>query len=351
MSSIFSGNIDHSDDVQDINLPSHLSDKQTHLAIDIGGSLAKIAYYIPNNSQSVPRLRFIRFSTSNLSSCLEFLKSVLSRDITSTENPHSLAATGGGSYRFIANLTEAVSSREITIFDEMASLISGVDYLFKYVKNEVFTYDLNSPVSGVQKNIPLTEISYPYLLVNIGSGVSIVKVTSPGEFKRVSGTSIGGGTFLGLANLLTGLDSFDEILELSQNGQNQNVDMLVSDIYGKECPIPGLASNTIASSMGKVYRRDLRSTENTQTGFRSEDLCASLLYTISNNIGQIAYLNATTHNISHIYFGGYFIRGHSVTMQTLQRAINFWSGGSIDARFLRHEGYLGAIGSLMLNSN
>lgn len=36
---------------------------------------------------------------------------------------------------------------------------------------------------------------FPYLLVNIGSGVSIIKVTSLNEFERVSGSSLGGGTF------------------------------------------------------------------------------------------------------------------------------------------------------------
>ncbi len=35
--------------------------------------------------------------------------------------------------------------------------------------------------------------AFPYLVVNIGSGVSILKVTGPGKAERVSGTSLGGG--------------------------------------------------------------------------------------------------------------------------------------------------------------
>lgn len=34
-------------------------------------------------------------------------------------------------------------------------------------------------------------------------------------------------------------------------------------------------------------------------------------------------------------------------MNTLSYAINFWSKGSIKALFLRHEGYLGAVGAFM----
>jgi len=54
---------------------------------------------------------------------------------------------------------------------------------------------------------------FPYLLVNIGSGVSILKVESEDQYQRIDGTSLGGGTFYGLCNLLTGLSSFDEMLE------------------------------------------------------------------------------------------------------------------------------------------
>ncbi|KAJ3086796.1 hypothetical protein HK102_012446 [Quaeritorhiza haematococci] len=70
-------------------------------------------------------------------------------------------------------------------------------------------------------------------------------------------------------------------------------------------------------------------------------------YLVSNNIGQIAYLNAQAHGIQRIYFSGFFIRGHPITMNTLSYAINFWSKGRIKALFLRHEGYLGAMGAFL----
>jgi pantothenate kinase len=61
---------------------------------------------------------------------------------------------------------------------------------------------------------------FPYLLVNIGSGVSIIRVDSESSFERIGGTSLGGGTFWGLCNLLTGLMDFDEMLQLSEKGDN-----------------------------------------------------------------------------------------------------------------------------------
>ena len=56
------------------------------------------------------------------------------------------------------------------------------------------------------------------------------------EFERVSGTMIGGGTLMGLSNLLTGVNNFDEIIKMSQTGDNSTVDMLVKDIYGDQMP-------------------------------------------------------------------------------------------------------------------
>lgn len=64
---------------------------------------------------------------------------------------------------------------------------------------------------------------YPYLLVNIGSGVSMIKVEGDGRYERVSGSSLGGGTFWGLCRLLTGAKNFDEMLELSARGDNKSV--------------------------------------------------------------------------------------------------------------------------------
>jgi len=66
------------------------------------------------------------------------------------------------------------------------------------------------------------------LLVNIGSGVSILKVTSETEYHRVSGTSLGGGTFLGLCRLLSKYKTFDEAMDASVVGDSENVDMSVS---------------------------------------------------------------------------------------------------------------------------
>lgn len=218
------------------------------------------------------------------------------------------------------------------------------------------------------------EIIYPYLLVNIGSGVSMLKVTGPRSFQRVGGTSLGGGTLWGLLSLLTGARSFDDMLAEAEHGDNTKVDMMIGDIYGADYGKIGLKSTAIASSFGKVFRMKLQAEaaeaaeaagksehhdsnsdadgdahddSHPSHSFSSADISRSLLYAVSNNIGQIAYLQSQIHNLNDIYFGGSFIRGHRQTMNTLSYAIKFWSKGEKQAYFLRHEGYLGAVGAFL----
>jgi hypothetical protein len=47
------------------------------------------------------------------------------------------------------------------------------------------------------------------------------------SFERVSGTCIGGGTYLGLCRLLTKYKDFDAVMELCQKGDPTKCDMLV----------------------------------------------------------------------------------------------------------------------------
>lgn len=134
---------------------------------------------------------------------------------------------------------------------------------------------------------------YPYLLVNIGSGVSMVKVSGPRQYERVGGTSLGGGTLWGLLSLLTGARTFEDMLRLAEQGDNTAVDMLVGDIYGTDYGKIGLKSTTIASSFSKVYKLKRQAEQEAEdTGnlkdssydygrsFKPEDVSKSLLYAV-----------------------------------------------------------------------
>ncbi|KAK5106566.1 hypothetical protein LTS08_000686 [Lithohypha guttulata] len=348
---------------KDIRLPHH-TDVVSHVAVDIGGSLAKLVYFSREPASHIVggRLNFLNFETDRIDECIAFIQNL--KDKQSKLNgsrPADLCimATGGGAFRFYDKMKDVLQVNVVRE-DEMDCLIIGLDFFITEIPREVFAFSETEPMNFVQ---PKADI-YPYLLVNIGSGVSMIKVSGPRQFQRVGGTSLGGGTFWGILSLLTGARTFDEMLAMADRGDNAGVDLLVGDIYGTgygaNTNITGLKSTTIASTFGKVFKKKRAAERNAEdgeglakenpeelNGFCIEDMSRSLLFAISNNIGQIAYLQSEKHALKHIYFGGSFIRGHAQTMNTLSYAIKFWSKGEKQAYFLRHEGYLGAVGAFL----
>ncbi|KAI8641254.1 pantothenate kinase [Parasitella parasitica] len=333
-------------ETRDIVLPNQ-NEHVAHIAVDIGGSLAKIVYFTSSPDRAGGRLHFKKIETENIDECIDFIADLVAdaRVLTPENTNYVLKATGGGAYLFFDKFQERLPGVVIQKEDEMDCLINGLNFFITEIPYEVFTYNEQEtdPMSFEEK----TRDIYPYMLVNIGSGVSILKVTGPDEFSRISGTSLGGGTLWGLMSLLTKATSFDEMLEISKDGDNKNVDLLVGDIYGTDYTKLGLKATKIASSFGKVFKKGV---QQSQDDFHACDIAKSLLFMVSNNIGQIAYLNAKQHNLKRIYFGGCFIRGHPITMNTLSYAINFWSNGDMKALFLRHEGHLGATGAFLKHS-
>ncbi|KDP26598.1 hypothetical protein JCGZ_17756 [Jatropha curcas] len=349
--------------------PSQSLGQISHLALDIGGSLIKVVYFSRNRDSSVDhkgesssndnpgvfngnrkhtvlkgKLHFAKFETSKINDCLEFISSKKHHlgGFQHHENPAKdkkfIKATGGGAYKF-AELFKEKLGIGLDKEDEMDCLVAGANFLLKAVPREVYTY-----VDGHKEFLQIDHNDlYPYLLVNIGSGVSMIKVDGDGKFERVSGTNVGGGTFWGLGRLLTRCKSFDELLELSHRGNNRVIDMLVGDIYGgTDYSKIGLSSTTIASSFGKAISDNKEIDD-----YKPEDVARSLLRMISNNIGQISYLNALRFGLKRIFFGGFFIQGHPYTMDTISVAVHFWSKGEAKAMFLRHEGFLGVLGAFM----
>lgn len=78
-----------------------------------------------------------------------------------------------------------------------------------------------------------------------------------------------------------------------------------------------------------------------------EDISQALLLMITNNIGQVAYLNAKLHNCNKICFMGNFLRKNQISCRRLAFAIDFWSKKQMEATFFKHEGYFGALGTFL----
>lgn len=221
-------------------------------------------------------LHFLLFETRNMMSAISMLSST-----GITENIRTIGCTGGGAHKYSKEFEEQL---DITVHqeDELKCLVSGMAFAIKNVVGECYTYrsdftstndsdstpptnvnvEESSKKSEEKKSnnkesargirwrrdvkehtqkveVPFDSISpqnqFPYLVVNIGSGVSILKVNSPNSYERVSGSSLGGGTYWGLCRLLTSCATFEEVMDIAEMGDATEVDMLVRDIYGGGC--------------------------------------------------------------------------------------------------------------------
>lgn len=192
-------------------------------------------------------LNFERFETDDIDECIEFIRALIERsaqvNLVSVEEMRKgvkILATGGGAHKFY-ELFHDLLSVEIHREDEMECLIEGLKFI-TLIPDEVYYFSdalvhqvsergslKPESISGVQEdkdtpnlerpspNPPQYAVTFesnpwpqlPCLLVNIGSGVSIIKVDEDGRFERVSGTSLGGGTLWGLLSLLTPAADFD----------------------------------------------------------------------------------------------------------------------------------------------
>ncbi|GAB1608741.1 pantothenate kinase 4-like [Argonauta hians] len=361
----------------------------TRIAIDIGGSLAKIAYcslvhqkcfrvsdhltdsdrpvsiyQVSESDQYVPRVYLVQFETKYIEYFIEYISKILQDGASGRRQAPitTIKATGGGSWKH-RQLIESKLGVRLSMEDEVHCATKGCGFLLKTLPDEAFTFEREGQPQC--HFLPLNSHPYPFLLVNIGSGVVIAKVESDTEYQWVGGSPTGGATFYGLGSLLTKGKSFNELLVLADQGDRRSVDMLVSDIYGNYSHVLNMAPDQLASSFGKVQHLNLDCSGGGGGGgsgtgggtgggagnpYNPADAIASLLGLICNDIGQIASLYAQMHQCDRIYMGGGFLRCNPLTMHLLNTAITLRSKGKVRALFLRHEGYLGAVGSFLIGA-
>ena len=238
--------------------------------------------------------------------------------------------------------------------DELGVVVKGISWLLRRpLPDEVCWLSEEAPKKPSFESecrfLRSVEI-FPFILVNIGSGVSIVKVDGIDKFERISGSALGGGTFWGLCNLLCPeCKEFSDASHLAVEGDASKLNLLVEDIYGGDYELTGgkkLPGNLVASFFAKAGRDRSEAHDDAA-------VLNALITMISQNICQIAFLNSRLHSISRIVFTGNFLRQNQVARQAIatnmRRVSATGLGKQIQALFLQHEGYFGALGSFLHN--
>lgn len=345
--------------------------RDEHLALELGDGAV---------------IHLLRFHTRRMPGALALARSQLETCEGVKGAGLTVDCTGGGSRKF-AGAFAREASLTLRAHDELECLVGGLIALLRASPDDE-AFALGSGGERMGRDLSGSS-AFPFIVANVGSGVSIVLVESPDRWRRVSGTPIGGGTFFGLVNLITGLTSFSEMLSAAAKGDHTAVNLTVGDIYGDSEGVYGLRPDHIAANFGKplaarrmpgdraepaTSRRecgsdgaaaeaDSATPPRVRSGSfhsdgrfhaRTEDVCRAALVMVTDQVAQAAVMSAKHHGVRRVLFAGSFLRHGSsggVPQERLSWAIDAWSGGEAEAIFLKREGYNGALGALLASGD
>jgi len=272
------------------------------VGVDIGQSLTKIAY-----SKGNEIILMMAPTSSNYTKTKQFIEE-------NKKQYKTINFTGGKAYILYKKYSNEF---ETNLINEFEANMGGVEFLYKYNKN---------------KPMPST------IVVTIGTGTSIMLKTD--VIKHLGGSALGGGFFMGLINLLFQEDftNYSEAIRYASHGDRYHIDLKVGDIYNDEDNrVDKLFREFTAATLGKVDRDiDVKSVER-------NDIIASLIGSIGENIGTIATLMAENNEVKQIIFCGGFLIGNKLLKQILALVCKI---KRIKPVFLENSVFAGAIGAL-----
>ncbi|SPJ12599.1 pantothenate kinase, putative [Plasmodium sp. DRC-Itaito] len=206
--------------------------------------------------------------------------------------------------------------------DEMNCIMNGIHTLFNvdksFFKCERFL--------NVKVPLRITSPFHPFIIANIGSGISILKSNGYDSYQRIAGTAIGGGTLMGLAKIILDNISFEELIKCAED-KNKNIsfDLKMKHIIG-DAPVDGcIHANTLASCFGCI--RNILKERKEKNGDNKKihhEVAKGLIQMVSYNIGYMVYLLSRMHNVKRIFFSGKYISNHEYIMESLTHGVYYY---------------------------
>jgi type II pantothenate kinase len=236
------------------------------IGIDAGGTLLKIAY-IHNNKR-----HFEKHSVSDIEQFIEHLNTTHYQD--------DIYLTGGKTSDI-----KSLLSMSVHLSNEFDATYQGLKLL---IAEEGHHFD-------------------QFVYLNVGTGTSCHHADHQGQ-KRIGGSGIGGGTLMGLSQLLTGIDNFSEITSLAKKGNRDNIDLKVHHIYGNnKAPLSG---DLTASNFGNVKSGNDNNIE---------DQLQAVIALVAETVCTLGLSLAESFNTSHIVFIGSTLIGNDIMTEIINR--------------------------------
>jgi type II pantothenate kinase len=90
-------------------------------------------------------------------------------------------------------------------------------------------------------------------------------------------------------------------------------------------PFKELQGDWLASSFAKAANDHTTPGADIMKVYKKEDMIKSLMFMISFNIGQLAYLTSVIHDIDDIYFVGNYIRDNNIGKEKITFSVDMMS--------------------------
>lgn len=88
------------------------------------------------------------------------------------------------------------------------------------------------------------------IIASVGTGTALIRAEKGKEFKHLGGTGVGAGTLSNLCKRFAGAKSFEEIMELSKQGDLNKIDLRIADLTDED--IKTLPPELTLANFGKL---------------------------------------------------------------------------------------------------
>lgn len=229
--------------------------------------------------------------------------------------------------------------------------VLGLDFIFNNIEKSFF-YLPGQKISNLVKVGKLTEVTektytnihqnfYPFVMANILEGTSVYKVESKEKFARIGGSNFGASSYWSLVSMICGYDDPEKAVEDAIKGNNELIDLSVSDIYGGGYDTFNLDSSLIASSFGKIkHINDLGEIDR-------KDISRSLMTLMCVTASQICAFLAKQESIQNILIVGNSFESLEF-MQMVQMCVGYYSEDKCKAYFSQYSPFINLIGMIIL---
>lgn len=229
------------------------------IGIDVGGSTTKICGFSEeNNEQNLISPIFVR-ATDPITSIYGAFGRFTDENDLSLKDISKVKMTGVGS----SGVSKAIYDLPCEIVPEFRS--TGLGGLY---------------ISGLSEAI----------VVSMGTGTALVYARRGHEPEYLGGTGVGGGTLVGLAKKMIGMEIMEHIEEVARKGDLSNVDLRIGDI-SRDTEI--LPHDMTASNFGKLS--DIAS---------KGDIALGIMNMVFETVGMLSLFAARSHGLRDVVLTG-----------------------------------------------